>query len=63
MAKDKDIEIGEAYAQPQDLDGRDHEAVHDREMQMEEEDIARIEKVYRWVNQKIFHHRSLTGLF
>ena len=47
MDKDKDIEIGEGHGQPQELDVKDHGVTHEREMHMEEEDIARIEKVYR----------------
>ena len=47
MEHDKDVEASIAYGHPEEVDVKDHGIAHERELQTEEQDIAKIERVYR----------------
>ena len=47
MERDKDLEVGSSDGRPEEVNAKDHGVTHERELHMEEEDIAKIERVYR----------------
>ena len=47
MEHDKVLENGTSYGCPEEVNVKGHGITYDRELQVEEEDIAKIERVYR----------------